>query len=171
MNMKQHTAQLQYLKIAPRKVRRITDTLKGLSVGEAEAQLMLGTERSRLPILKLLRSAIANAKESAPRERLAIQSIRVDNGPMLKRALPRAQGRTTPIHKIMSHVTLVLEEKETGTPPRFVIIPPPKKKKDEEKGKTPKQSPGIEKRPAGEPKKEKRGGFFRKIFSRKSMAD
>ncbi len=169
--MKQHSAQIQYLKIAPRKVRLIASTLKGLSVQEAEVQLMMGTQRSRLPLLKLLRSAIANAKDSAPRERLVVQSIRVDNGPMLKRALPRAQGRTTPIHKVMSHVVLVLEERETETMNRFVIIPPPKKKKEEEHGKTAKKQPGKEKTPRVEPKKEKGTGFFRKIFRRKSMGD
>ena len=60
--MKTQLAQLNYLHITPRKVRLVTDTLKGLPIREAEAQLYLRTMRSSKPLLKLLRSAVANAK-------------------------------------------------------------------------------------------------------------
>jgi len=124
-------AKLKYLHMAPRKVRLIADTLKGLPISEAEAQLLTRSQRVAGPLLKLLRSAIANAKNNAKLDsnKLFVESIRVDQGPMLKRILPRAQGRTTPIQKKMSHITVVLEEAAAPTTPRFTIAPPPKKEK------------------------------------------
>ena len=127
---KSQLAQLNYLHIAPRKVRLISDTLKGMPVKEAEAQLILRVQRSAKPLLKLLRSAIANARnQKMDASRLFVSSIRVDQGPMLKRFLPRAQGRATPIHKKMSHVTLILSEAETRPVERFIINLPVKQKK------------------------------------------
>ena len=60
--MKQAVAKLNNLHIAPRKVRLVTNSLKNLSVQNAEAQLMYLSKRSAGPLLKLLRSAVANAK-------------------------------------------------------------------------------------------------------------
>ncbi len=128
--MATQTAKLNYLKIAPRKVRLIANTLKGLSTQEAEAQLLFRVQRSSGPLLKLLRSAIANAKNNKlDINKLFVSSILVNQGPMLKRFLPRAQGRATPIHKKMSHVVLVLSERENKNTDRFVIKPPVKKEK------------------------------------------
>src|SRR3989338_4570164 len=83
-------AKLKYLHMAPRKVRLIADTLKGLPISEAEAQLLTRSQRVAGPLLKLLRSAIANAKNNAKLDsnKLFVESIRVDQGPMLKRILP-----------------------------------------------------------------------------------
>ncbi len=168
--MKEQVAQLNYLKIAPRKVRLLADTIRGLSVSEAEAQLLSRPERAGGPLLKLLRSAVANARNNQKLnpERLSIIRISVDKGPMLKRALPRAQGRTTPIHKIMSHVTLTLGESEKNLGKRFTITPPPKKEKKEK----PKKSGPKPKTPENKesPKtKDKNVGFFKKMFQRKSV--
>ena len=63
--MKTQTAKINYLKIAPRKVRLIADTLKGLSIQEAEAQLLLRVQRSAKPLLKLIRSAVADPAAGA----------------------------------------------------------------------------------------------------------
>ena len=103
-------AKLNYLHIAPRKVRLVANALRGLSVNEAEAQLLFRPQRSSEPLLKLLRSAVANAKNSQKlnADKLVIEAIQVNQGPMLKRFMPRAMGRATPIHKKMSHVILVL---------------------------------------------------------------
>ncbi len=126
----QQTAQLNYLKIAPRKVRLIAGTLKGLSVKEAEAQLLLRVQRSSRPLLKLIRSAVANAKnKKMDANKLFIASMIVNQGAMLKRFLPRAQGKATPIHKKMSHVVLILREAENKFAERFTINPPVKKQK------------------------------------------
>lgn len=158
------TVKLNYLKIAPRKVRLIANTLKGLSVKEAEAQLILRVQRSSEPLLKLLRSAVANARnKKIDVSKLFVSSVLVDQGPMLKRFLPRAQGRATPIHKKMSHVTLVLSEAQNAFHNRFVINPPVKKEKN--KKEAPK--PRMEEKKKEIPKE--KVGFFRRLFRRKSV--
>ncbi|OGY65052.1 MAG: 50S ribosomal protein L22 [Candidatus Harrisonbacteria bacterium RIFOXYA1_FULL_48_8] len=162
--MKQQLAQLNYLKISPRKVRLIANTIRGLSVREAEAQLLLRVQRSAKPLLKLLRSAVANARNNKlDAARLFISDIRVNPGPMLKRILPRAQGRATPIHKKMSHVSVVLQEAEGAFKDRFVINPPVKKTKTKKERVRPK---------AEETKKvtpKEKGGFFRRLFRRQAV--
>lgn len=106
-------ANLRYLKVAPRKVRIVADLIRGKSVPQAQAQLMVQTRRAAEPLSRLLQSAIANAEVlELDMEKLYVSSIRVDNGPMMKRMLPKARGRGTVIQKIMSHVSLVLGEKE-----------------------------------------------------------
>ena len=163
--MNQTTAKLNYLKIAPRKVRLVANTLKGLPVQEAEAQLLLRVQRSSKPLLKLIRSAVANAKNrKMDVSKLFVSSVLVNQGPMLKRSLPRAQGRSTPIHKKMSHVVLVLSEAETKHVDRFVINPPVKKSKAPKKAKTKPKGEEVRKEAAT-----KKPGFFKRIFQRKSV--
>jgi large subunit ribosomal protein L22 len=168
--MAQITAKLNYLRIAPRKVRLIASTLKNLSVNEAEAQLLFRTQRSSKPILKLLRSAIANAKNNHKLnpDKLFIKNIRVDQGPVLKRFLPRARGRATPIHKRMSHVILVLEENPNLQPFRFTIPVTKKTKlpKKEKKRKPLKKKTEIKKEA---PKPQEKVGFLKRIFRRKTV--
>jgi len=166
--MNKQTAKIHYLRMAPRKVRSVADLIKGLTVNEAEAQLMVTRRRAAVPLLKLLRSAVANLKSNkrGEPENFYVESLRVDQGPMLKRFLPRARGMATPIQKKMSHVTIVLAEKE-GLAPRFKIVVqkktklPPELNKTEKKGKEPKK----EEKTVATPQKP---GFFRKVFSRKS---
>ena len=159
--------------MAPRKVRLVADVLRGLPAHEAEAQLILMRQRAAPPLLKLLRSAMANAKnKQVKRETLVVKTVRVDQGPMLKRFLPRAKGMATPIHKITSHVTLTLAESRTKFTPRFVIIP--KEKKEEKKKRkasqtksyVPKEKVEVkgDMKAAGEP------GIIRRIFRRKTIA-
>src|SRR5258708_502757 len=120
--MAQTTAKLNYLRMAPRKVRLVASLLRGLSANEAEAQLMVQRKRSAKPLLKLLRSSISNAKGmKLDVNHMYVEKIFVDGGPMLKRFLPRARGSASPIQKKMSHVTLVLGEKATIKEPRFKI--------------------------------------------------
>jgi len=155
--------------MAPRKVRLVADLIKGLAVNEAEAQLLSIRRRAAQPLLKLLRSAVANIKNNKrlSEEKFYVESLRVDQGPMLKRSLPRARGMATPIQKKMSHVTLVLAENQELKLPRFKIVV-------QKKAKLP---PGAA-RPAKreKPKKEektteaKKRGFFKRMFSPKSRA-
>ena len=107
------TAKLKHLKIAPRKVRLAADLIRGMSVIEAQAQLKFLSKRAAHPVLKLLNSALANAEHNfnLSKENLYISKITVDAGPSLKRWLPRAMGRATPILKRTSHITLILEER------------------------------------------------------------
>ncbi|HEY4523663.1 MAG TPA: 50S ribosomal protein L22 [Candidatus Paceibacterota bacterium] len=166
-------AQLRFLRMAPRKVRLVADTLKGLSVNEAEAQLLLQPRRAAKPLLKLLRSAVSNAKNNQKLnpDTLMIQSIRVDNGPMLKRSMPRARGSSSPIQKKMSHVFLLLAESASVKPKRFSIVVPKKVKDMQGKKKvvTSKEKtklPGTIELPR--PLQEK-PGVFKRFFQRKSV--
>ena len=109
-------AKLNYLRLAPRKVRLAADLLRGKSALEAERQLQFLTKRASGPLLKLLRSAVANAEHNfrLKKENLRVAKITVDEGPPLKRTRPRAFGRAFPIKKRTSHVTIVLAEIHEG---------------------------------------------------------
>lgn len=104
-------AKLRFLRMGPRKVRLITDLVKGRKATRARDILSLTNKRAALPILKLLNSAIANAKNNfkLDEETLFIKNITVDGGPMLKRWMPKAHGRATPIRQRTSHVMIVLK--------------------------------------------------------------
>ncbi|MGE4554641.1 MAG: 50S ribosomal protein L22 [Candidatus Paceibacterota bacterium] len=105
-------AVLRYLRISPRKVRLVANLIKGKTVKEAENSLRVLKKRAREPLLKLLKSAVSNAKHNfnlSP-ENLFISELRVDEGPALKRWMPRARGSASLIKKRSSHVYLVLKE-------------------------------------------------------------
>lgn len=171
--MKEQIARLRYLHIAPRKVRLVANLLRGLSVNEAEAQLLMSPKRVSPPLIKLLRQAVASAKHNSQLnpDQLFIKEIKVDQGPMLKRYMPRAMGRATPIQKKSSHITLILAESEKLKPTRFKIIKPEKISKKEKAEKTKK---GIKagKPKIPEPEREKtkpaeKPSFIKRIFRRK----
>ena len=105
-------ASLKYLRIAPRKVRLVADLIRGLDVEEAKSLLSLERKRAAKSLLKLLNSAISNAKNNfhLSEDNLYIKTIRVDQGPTLKRYFPRAQGRATLIQKKTSHIFIELAE-------------------------------------------------------------
>jgi len=165
--MPKQTAQLNYVHIAPRKMRLLANTLRGLTIGEAEAQLMMSPLRSSDPLLKLLRSAIANAKnnQKLDGEALIVSEIFVNEGPMLKRFLPRAMGRATPIHKKMSHVHITLEDKP-GVTSRFVIAPPVKKEGKKPKAKIVQPKTDAVKR---DERSTRKSGFMNRFFQRKTI--
>jgi large subunit ribosomal protein L22 len=106
-------AKLKHLRIAPRKVRLVADLVRGKGVEEAQAILNFTVKRASLPVLKLLNSAAANAKNVAQKDSssLFISKITVDGGPVLKRILPRAKGKADRMIKRSSHITIVLDEK------------------------------------------------------------
>jgi len=106
-------AKLKYLRISPRKVRLVADLVRGKKAEEAQAILNFTVKRACLPVLKLLNSALANAKDIAQKDgsTLFISKITVDEGPTLKRILPRAKGKADRMMKRSSHITLVLDEK------------------------------------------------------------
>ena len=167
--MAKQVAKLNYVKMAPRKVRLVADSIRGLSVNEAEAQLVSQHRRAAKALLKLLRSAVASAEhiQRLSAEKLFIENIRVDEGPMLKRSLPRARGIATLIQKKMSNVTLVLGESDTLPTPRFTIAVPKKTKLPSTKAKKKKQERPEAEGEAVSPKP-RRPGFFKRIFSRKA---
>jgi large subunit ribosomal protein L22 len=167
----QYTAKISFLRMAPRKVRSVSDLIKGLPVNEAEAQLLVTTRRPSKPLLKLLRSAVANAKnnKAANLDHLFVSSVRVDGGPMLKRMLPRARGSASPIQKKMSHVTMVLGVNES-LKSRFTIVPPKKAKlppgedvrTKNKKPKAPEKAP---------PQSKQTPGFWKRRFGRKVVGE
>lgn len=94
---------------SPRKVRLVTDLVKGKPVSEALTVLEFEMKRASDPIAKLLKSAVANAeKKGEDPKSLVVKNITVDKGIVLKRFLPRAFGRATPIRRRRSHVTVEL---------------------------------------------------------------
>lgn len=105
---------LRHLRIAPRKVRLVVDTVRGMDVRIAERNLSFSQKIAAKPVLKLLRSAIANAEHNfhMDAETLFIKKITADDGPTLKRYRPRAFGSAAPIRKRSSHVLLILGQKE-----------------------------------------------------------
>ena len=97
---------------SPRKVRTVSNLVKGKSVEEALLELSFLPKRNALPVASLIRSAIANAHSAGVTEKnLYVKSIRVDKGIVMKRWMPRAMGSAKPIKKKMSHVVVELEER------------------------------------------------------------
>jgi large subunit ribosomal protein L22 len=93
----------------PRKVRLVTDMVKGKSVPQALAALAFLPKRAAQPIAKLIASAAANAKQQGSDEKdLKVANIRVDSAGMLVKYMPRAMGRGAPVRRRKSqvHVTL-----------------------------------------------------------------
>ncbi len=104
-------AHLTNYRQSPRKVRLVTDAVRGKSVTEALAILAHMPKRAATPIEKLLVSAVANAKNAGlAMESLRVASVNVDKGIVMKRFMPRARGRGAQILKRTSHVTLTLDQ-------------------------------------------------------------
>lgn len=105
-------ARLRYLRMSPRKVRLVIDMVRGLSVDAAIQQLTFSPKEAAGPVLKLLKSAIANAENNhqLDRKTLKIAKITADGGPTLHRYRPRAFGRAAPIRKRTSHVQIILSD-------------------------------------------------------------
>ena len=106
-------AYLRYLRISPRKVGIVCDLIRGKDVKTAAAYLMQTPKAASEPMLKLLKSAIANAENNHQMdvEKLYVSTALADPGPTLKRGMPRAQGRYNRILKRTTHITLGVSEK------------------------------------------------------------
>jgi large subunit ribosomal protein L22 len=104
-------ASLSFLRVAPRKVRLVADGLRGLPVGDALAILKYTPQSAAKPLAKLLRSAVANAEQKGGRvdvDALFVKTLTVDQGPKMRRFMPRAMGRAFRIEKKTSHVYVEL---------------------------------------------------------------
>jgi large subunit ribosomal protein L22 len=105
-------AELKTYNQSPRKVRLVTDMVKGKTVAEALVALSFLPKRASLPIKKLIESAAANAKSQGKDvTTLHIKDLRVDSAGMLVRFMPRAMGRAAPIRKRRSRVVIELAAK------------------------------------------------------------
>lgn len=120
---------LRFLRHGPRKVRLVGNVLKGLSIEYARAELRSINKHAAAPLMKLLNSAVANAKHNnhVGEDRLFVKQVRVDDGPALKRFMPKAHGRATEIKKRSCHVTLVLGIQETKDVPETKRVKSEKK--------------------------------------------
>jgi large subunit ribosomal protein L22 len=100
----------RYIRISPFKVRRVLDQIRGRSYRDALMILEFMPYRACDPVLKVLRSAVANAEHNGglDRTQLVITQAFADAGPVLKRFQPRAQGRAYQIRKPTCHITVAV---------------------------------------------------------------
>ena len=115
-------AQARFVRVTPQKARRVVDLIRGKQAEQAVATLKFAPQAAGETVLKVVESAIANARVKADRAgqafdatALVVREAYVDEGPTLKRFRPRAQGRASQILKRTSHITVVVapvEKKE-----------------------------------------------------------
>ena len=107
------TAQLNGLRMSPRKVRLVAGLLKGKRVTAAIDQLTGASKRASAPLVKLIKSAVANAHNNLKldTEHLWIKRMQVNEGVKLKRFRAKGFGRANPVEKKTSRVMVVLEHK------------------------------------------------------------
>ena len=107
-------AYLKYARISPRKVKIVLDLIRNKDVDTAMGILKNTPKSASEYLIKLLKSAIANAENnfSMDRSKLYVSECFVCPGPTMKRMMPRAKGSGDRILKRMSHVTIAVSEKE-----------------------------------------------------------
>lgn len=110
--MEQAIAKSKFIRIPPRKARLAADLIRGLKVEEAAVQLMYCKLKAGRLLQKTLASAVANAETQLNKQRrdLRVKEIRVDAGPVLKRAKSKSRGGRVPVMKRTSHFTVVVGE-------------------------------------------------------------
>ncbi len=119
------TASLSNYRQSPRKVRLVADLVRGKSVERALALLSTLPKRAADPMAKLIKSAVANAQAggSVPSSNLVISRIEVNAGIVFKRSMPRARGKSSPIRKRTSKITLGLTRREPAQQKRRAQAP------------------------------------------------
>ncbi len=175
------TAKLRYLKIAPRKVRLVADSIRGKNIEEAQAILSFSSKRACQSLLKLLKSALANAKsnfDNINEKNLYISRIFVDEGPKMKRWRAQSRGRAAQIQNKSSHVSLELsliegkakKIKKSVKEKQKLVEEKPVEEKKEEKATEVKEKPKTEvKRDWIQERAKPRLSQKMKIFRRKSF--
>lgn len=100
------------VRIAPRKVRLVIDLIRGKKIGEALAILEFTPKAASPIVIKLLKSAIANAEHNYDMDinELVVSEAYANEGPTLKRFRPRAKGAASAINKRTSHITIVVSD-------------------------------------------------------------
>ncbi len=110
-------ATAKYIRVSPRKMRRSVDMIRGRHVDDARRVLRLSALGPNRLLEKLLRSAVANAEQKGGRvdvDALVVKTLNVDQGPKMRRFMPRAQGRAFRIEKKTSHVYVELATAARG---------------------------------------------------------
>src|SRR5215469_13365203 len=105
-------AKARFVRVTPRKARRVVDLIRGMPADQAQATLAFAPQSASDPIGKVLASAIANAGHNShvDARSLVVSRAWVDEGPTLKRFRPRAQGRGYRINKRTSHITVIVSD-------------------------------------------------------------
>jgi large subunit ribosomal protein L22 len=114
-------AKARYVRVTPRKARRVVDLIRGMPASEAQAVLAFAPQSASDPVGKVLASAVANAGQHGhvDASSLVVSRAWVDEGPTLKRFRPRAQGRGYRILKRTSHITVIVSDRDAvGSAPR-----------------------------------------------------
>lgn len=128
------------IKVSPRKVRLVSDSIRDLTVAKAITQLVVSPKRAALPIRKTIESAMANAvnNNNAKKDDLVIKTINVTEGITYKRYHFAGRGRTRPYQKRTSHINIILEDKVNTMPKAADVIAKDTKeiKVEKKKGET-----------------------------------
>ena len=108
------SATAKYLRGSTRKTRLVTQAIKGKRVEDATAILRFMPQKAAGEVARVLKSATANAENNhnLSAEDLVVVDAVANEGPTIKRFQPRAQGRAFPIHKPMTHITIVVADQE-----------------------------------------------------------
>ena len=108
----QARAKARYVRVTPRKARRVVDLIRGMPADQAQATLRFAPQSASDTVGKVLDSAIANAGQLSHLDAssLVVSRAWVDEGPTLKRFRPRAQGRGYKILKRTSHITVIVSD-------------------------------------------------------------
>lgn len=191
----QVSAKLNNLRVAPRKIRLVTNFIKKMDIEDAIKQLDVTIKKGSAPIKKLLLSAISNGESNfgIDRHNMYVLDVIVGAGPTLKRWMPKAYGRAGQILKRTSKIELILEERIEGKGRKTKEqLEKERQEKAEERKKVEKarakEREEVEKSldkasPEGKTKQaekikdkenprkatDKKGGWGSKIFRRKSM--
>ncbi|WP_303721683.1 50S ribosomal protein L22 [Malonomonas rubra] len=106
-------AKLRNVRLSPQKARLVVDMVRGKGIQEAMNILQFSPQKTAPILSKLLKSAVANAEQKGVSDvdQLFVKTVMVDQGPVLRRFMPRAQGRASRIRKPTSHITVVLDVK------------------------------------------------------------
>lgn len=104
----------KYVRVSPRKMKPIADLVRGKDVKEAKAILKFTPRKGAQALLKVLNSAVANAENNHEMdvEKLYISQVNANQGPVMKRFKAGSMGRANPIQHKMSHISVVVAEKE-----------------------------------------------------------
>ena len=106
------TAKLSFVRLSPQKARLVIDLVRGKRVQEALNILKFSPQKAAEIVAKLVSSAVANAEQKGVSDvdRLFVKTIFVDQGPVLRRFMPKGRGSASRIRKPTSHITVVLGE-------------------------------------------------------------
>ena len=106
----------KFIRVSPRKARMVVDLIRGKKLEEALAILRYTPNKAADVVTKVVKSAAANAEHNLEldKDELVISQVFVDQGPSLKRMMPRAMGRADIIKRKTSHITVVVSDKKEG---------------------------------------------------------